>query len=453
MLAEHVWEQFAPIPHWVSGVGQVADVWRIEVFYRIVERVFVFLLLLSSMAVVDALTRPAHAAGRDPYVISTDVPLPTMIIELGVYACGAPLVLMRWRRVLSAARAVWPLVALALLAPVSIAWSDEPMLTVRRSAFLLGSTLLGIYLGERFSVEQLSRFLAQSVCMMILATVIFYVVAPAYVIDYTAYGGAWKGLSVTKNTFGAYMAIAVSVLLLVRFHHFRWLRYLFLFTAALLLLLSHSATSLLGCVLIIAIMPLWRLIHLRGKVRLLVYLLVPTVICAGIYFICVDKELLFRVLERDSTLTGRTDLWLLVLSAIMKHPILGYGYGAFWTGMKGEVLNIYIASKWLPMGAHNGYLELCLSFGILGLPLLFYVIFRSFRMANDYIRSNDGSLGLWPMTYLILFVFNNFFESHLLGTRSLEFVMFVAITTSLATRFPSTESRLPRDFPTLLWAS
>jgi exopolysaccharide production protein ExoQ len=124
-----------------------------KMLFRIFERVFVFVLLLSSMTVVDALTRPAYSSGRDPAVLSTDVPLPTVMIESGVYACGAFLVLGRWRRVVRAARRVWPLVALTLLAPISLTWSNAPGLTLRRSIFLLGTTLLGIYLGEKFSIE------------------------------------------------------------------------------------------------------------------------------------------------------------------------------------------------------------------------------------------------------------------------------------------------------------
>src|ERR1041385_504223 len=129
--------------------------------FRILERIFVFVLLLSSMTVVDALTRPAYASGEDPSVLSTDVPLPTVIIESGVYVVGMLLVLSRWRQIARAARRIWPLVALTLLAAISIAWSDAPFLTIRRTVFLLGSTLIGIYVGERFTMEQLSRWLAQ----------------------------------------------------------------------------------------------------------------------------------------------------------------------------------------------------------------------------------------------------------------------------------------------------
>jgi exopolysaccharide production protein ExoQ len=419
------------------------------VFCRVIERVFVVVLLLSSMMVVDALTRPAYSSGRDPDLISTDVPLPTVIIQSGVYASGVLLVLTRWRRVANAARRVWPLVALTLLALISIAWSDAPVLTLRRSVFLLGSTVIGIYLGERFSIEQLSRWLAQVLCMIMLASLILYCIVPSSVIDYAAYDGAWKGVTINKNTFGWYMAIAVAVLTLVRFRRFRWLRYIFLLTAAILLLLSRSATSLVGCVLIISIVPLWRMIRAGPKTRRLVFVLMLMAICSGTYFIWAERQLLFRVLGRDSTLTGRTDLWVLVMSAIAKHPFLGYGYGAFWSGMKDEVLNIYIASRWLPMGAHNGYLELWLGVGILGLPLVLYFILRSLGMAEDYIRSNEDWISIWPMTYLLLFIFHNFFESHLLETRSLEFLMFAAITTSLAIERGRIEPRPAHAAPDL----
>jgi exopolysaccharide production protein ExoQ len=314
-------------------------------------------------------------------------------------------------------------------------------LTTRRSIFLLGSTLLGIYLGERFSIEQLLRWLAQALCVLIAASMLLYFSSPSFVIDYTAYDGAWKGLTVSKNTFGWYMSIAVTVLVLVRFGHFRWSRYIFLLVAALLLLLSRSATSLVGCVIMVSIIPLWRVIRAGVKTRRLVYVLMLAAICTGIYLIWAGQELLFRVLGRDPTFTGRTDLWALMLPAIAKHPIVGYGYGAFWSGTNNEVLNIHIASKWLPMGAHNGYLELCLAFGILGLPLLFFVLWRSFRMATDYMKSNDGWFSIWPMTYLLLFTFHNLFESHLLETRSLEFLLFATITTSLAMPRSRTELR------------
>jgi exopolysaccharide production protein ExoQ len=401
------------------------------VFTRLFERLFVVVVLLSSMGVVDALTRPTMGT-QGPEVMSTEVPLPTALTEAGVYVCAALLVLMRWRRVLSAARTVWPLVAFAALAPLSIAWSIQPILTLRKSVLVMASTVVAIYLGERYSTEKLARLLAQTLCLMMLAVVVLYFVAPAYVIDYTVHIGAWKGLSGGKNVFGACMALAFALLLLVRFRHFRWLRYVFLLPAAVLLVLSHSATSLLCCVLLVAAMPLWRLTRAHGEHRLLVYTMTALAFSLGIYLILENTDLLFQILGRDSTLTGRTHLWHMVIPAIVKHPILGYGYGAFWTGLKGESLNVWIGTGWLAPAADNGYLDLCLGIGVLGVPVFVYVFLRSFRMAIEYLRCESGPVALWPVTYLCFFGLHNVTESHLLTTRSLEFLMFQAITTSLA---------------------
>lgn len=401
-------------------------------FLRFFERLFIVVLLLSSMGIVDALVRPSPGGGRDPDAISTEVPLATAILESAVYACGALVVSMYWRRVLRAVCVVYPLVCLVALAPLSVAWSHAPLLTVRRSVFLLGSTLLGIYLGERFTIEQLARLLTQAMCLMMAGILILYFVAPAYVIDYVSSIGAWKGLSGWKNTFGGYMAVAVFLLFLVRFRHFRWLRYAFLATAAVLLLLSRSVTSLLVCVLIMIAMPLWRVTTLSGKRRLLVYTVLPVAVLLGFCFVWLNRELIFQIVGRDSTLTGRTELWSLVLPAILEHPFLGYGYGGFWTGFNSDTLNIYIGSKWLPTAADSGYLDLCLAFGILALPIFTYVFAQSLRMAYVYLKADARPIGLWPISYMIFFGLHNISESHLLTTRSLEFLLFAAITTSLA---------------------
>jgi O-antigen ligase len=392
---------------------------------------FVVVLLLSSMGAIDAVTRPSLEP-HDPDAISTEVPLAIAIPVSAVYVCGALFAVMYWRRVLRAARAVWPLVCLAALAPLSIAWSHDPLLTVRRSAFLLGSTLLGIYLGERFSTEQLARLLVQAVCLMMVAVVILYFVAPAYVVDYVSPIGAWKGLSYSKNAFGGYMAITVVLLLLVRFRRLRWLRYLFLVTAVVLLLLSSSATSLLTCVLIVTAMPLRHQTRFSDKRRRVLYMIASGVVVIASYILWEKQELLFNTLGRDSTLTGRTQLWATVLPAILKHPFLGYGYGSFWNASNGEAQNIWLQVKWFPASSHNGYLELCLNFGLVGLVVVLCVLVVAFRMAYDYLRRHDGLIGLWPISYLTFFALHNLTESLLLTTRSLEYLLFAAITTSMA---------------------
>ena len=417
---------------------------------RVLEQLFVFLLLLSSMNVVTALTKP-RAEQSEIRVVSADVNMASVAIESSVYIYGAILVLMRWRRVLHAARTVWSLLALAGLTFLSTTWSVQPIVTLRRSVSVLAATMIAIYLGERYSVKTFARLLAHTLCFMMMIIVVIYCVAPEYVVDYSAYAGAWKGLSAYKNTFGEYMAVAVVLLTLVRFHRFCWLRYVFLLTAAGLLVLSRSAAALVCCVLSIAAMPLWRLIH--GKQRLLVYPLAALTFFLGIYFIIAKPELLVEILGRDPTLTGRTHLWAVLLPAIAKHPILGYGYGAFWIGLKGEVLNVWTGVGWMAPIADNGYIDLCLSLGVLGVCVFLYIFVRSFRRAIDYVRSEPGPIDLWPVTYLCLFAVNNICESQLLTKGTFPFLAFAVLTTSLAMNHQRVmTSALTAENQPMVWA-
>jgi exopolysaccharide production protein ExoQ len=403
------------------------------VLARIHERLFVVLLLLASMQVVTALTARSVDRG-DPGVVSTDVHMSSVAIEAGLYLIGAPLVLKRWRRVLQASRAVWPLIGLTALAPLSLAWSIHPILTLRRGALVVASTMFAIYLGERYSIENFARLLAKTFSLMMLVVVALFFIAPSYVVDYSVHGGAWKGLSAYKNTFGEYMGVAVIILLLVKFRHFRWLRYVFLICAVAMLALSHSATAIACCVLSIAIMPLWRVTYVKGKQRWLAYTITIIVLLLAGVFAWSDTDLLFRIMGRDRTLTGRTQLWTAVLPAIWKHPFLGYGYGAFWTGLKGEALNIWIGlgSGWVAPLADNGYIDLCLALGLLGVFTFLLLLVHCVKNGISYLNSETQRIGLWPMTYLFFFVLHNFSESTLLTPGSFPFLLFATISTSVA---------------------
>jgi O-antigen ligase len=386
------------------------------------------------MEVVSGLTYPS-ATETTPEVITDESHTVDRVIEGTVYACGAFLVLLRWRRVLGAARTVWPLVGLASLAPLSILWSVQPSLTLRRSTILLIWVVLAIYIGERFTMEKFARLLTQTLCLAMLLVIVLAFIAPTYVIDYSNHLGALKGLSVHKNLFGEYMAVAVMLLLLIRFRHFDWLRYLFLAAAVALLLLSRSATSLFVCVLVVAGMPLWHWARLKRSQRLLVCLITLLIVPLAIYFIAGNADLLIRVLGRDATLTGRTEIWAKVWPFFEKHPVLGYGYDAFWTGLKGESASVVIQSGWMVPHAHNGFLDLGLSLGAVGLGVFLGVWVYSLLKGIRFIRLQSAPIGLWPVSFLVFFILHNISESTLLTVLTkdtLPFLVFATITTSLA---------------------
>ena len=104
---------------------------------------------------------------------------------------------------------------------------------------------------------------------------------------------------------------------------------------------------------------------------------------------------------RDPTLTDRTKIWHLLLS-LHTDPILGTGYESFWLGPR-------LVTIWRRFGpineAHNGYLEVYLNLGLIGLSLLIGFLIASYRTICRRLKpfSSLGSLALALWTILLLY--------------------------------------------------
>jgi O-antigen ligase len=395
------------------------------------ERLFVVVLLLLSMQVEIGLTRP-NEAEIDPSSISAPIHVLDTVIQTGVEALGALLLLLRWRTVVRGVRAAWPLALLAALALASTVWSGEPVVTLRRSALLCISTLFAIYLGTRYTLEKQAELLVQIFCLMMAAIVVLYFAAPRYVVDYVSHPGAWKGLSAYKNAFGQYMAIATLLLLLIRFRRNEWVRYLVVALAGVMLYKAKSAASLFCCVLVIAVMPLFRLARVKAKQKPAVYTAVALLLSGGMYLFTSHSGRIFDLLGRNATLSGRTGLWAAVWSAIMRRPLMGYGFDTFWANLSGAALDIRASAGWLAQRSDNGFLDLGLSLGLVGFLLFVLIFVVSLRNALDYFTSSEGEpLRLWPAVFLCFFLVNNMAESTLLTRGAFPSLLFAIIATSL----------------------
>ncbi len=82
-----------------------------------------------------------------------------------------------------------------------------------------------------------------------------------------------------------------------------------------------------------------------------------------------------RVFGKSSTLTGRTDLWASLIEAVGERWPFGYGYQSFWTD-SGRVTSVYRDSGVQLGSAHNGYLDVALSLGVVGLILTMFLLGR-----------------------------------------------------------------------------
>src|SRR5712691_4812133 len=83
----------------------------------------------------------------------------------------------------------------------------------------------------------------------------------------------------------------------------------------------------------------------------------------------------------------RRDIWRASWLMFKAHPIMGAGFGGYWA----EVPLFHEASGRLtPQQAHNDYLEVLASGGIVGVGLLIWFAFVVVRQARDALSATDG---------------------------------------------------------------
>ena len=99
---------------------------------------------------------------------------------------------------------------------------------------------------------------------------------------------------------------------------------------------------------------------------------------------------------RDPTLTGRTAIWKALLP-MAGNPLIGTGYESFWVGERLQKLWTLDGGAFRGINeAHNGYLELYLNLGWIGVALLVGLIVTGYRKVIATFRDDpgQGSLGV-----------------------------------------------------------
>jgi O-antigen ligase len=129
---------------------------------------------------------------------------------------------------------------------------------------------------------------------------------------------------------------------------------------------------------------------------------------------------------KDPTLTDRTEIWAFVLG-MHTNPLVGTGYESFWMGRRLQYF-------WQNAGqgrlneAHNGYLEVYLNLGIIGVSLAVGLLISGYRTTWKNLDS-PGSLGSLPLALWLVFLFYNVTEAGFRG--GLLWVVFLIGTLAL----------------------
>lgn len=369
----------------------------------------------------------------------TDQVLMTSLIVLGLYVLGVRAT--QTKKILNKNK--W-MVALFVYMACSIVWSNFPGMSFRRDIRSTGALVMVlVVLTERDPLEAV-RVLLRSLFIvhipLSVLTIKFFRNIGVYY-NWSGLEEQWIGLSVDKNSLGQ---VAMCSGLFWLWQIFRdWpkkkLTMSLVFLGMSLWLLRgskniHSSAAILGFIvcaaLLLSLQPLRKNAG-RAKRTILTITFVAVLLAPLLYLVfdafnSTPAQAVLQASGRDVTLTDRTLLWTDLLNNAEKNPVLGVGIGAFWVGPIGyEMYPLPNWSRktpqWRPEEGHNGFLDVYVELGAVGLVLLLIVIGIGVAGALNDLKS-DFQLGILRLTFMLAILMNNIAEtSFLKGTHDFWF--------------------------------
>ncbi len=397
-------------------------------FERLYVVILAFLLLYS---LPNEWLAGAPLPGQRNYSVNeSQGSLPTVVFVTLFVICIL-LLTSNWHLVWKLVKGEPLLTIFVLLAPISVLWSVDPDVTIRRSVAYTLTTLFAYYLVVRFELLDILRLTGVAMMFGTFANLVFIQVLPQFGrtptrAEFGINSGSWTGVFVTKNALGLNTVLTIVVfLILARADKKRRIIYYpFALLNFYIVVFSDSKTSYANAVLLSGMLVLYLVFRSRKQLFGAVAFAMASGVVVATAFVTANLAFIAGRLERDVTLSGRTPLWTDVITAIKEKPILGSGWSSFWNGWGSPAHEIWIEHAWAPPHAHNALLDYALQLGVVGAGVFIALFVRSVIRATRHIRDTKGPLGLMPLIILSLTLLASITESGVIG-RNHAWVLFV----------------------------
>lgn len=368
-----------------------------------------------------------------------------LILPGVAYAIMLCLVILSLREVLHMAGQMKATTLLALMTMCSALWSQDPMRSLSHGALYLLEMLFAFYLIDRFRTEDIMSLVTLAGVLICVLDIAFVLFLPHYGIG-TSEGrkaGSWRGMFAMSTSAGLCLTYLLSPALVFGYRRLTVARLAYIALVLTSIAMTRSASALIVLSLYAVFMFVLHLFrHLERRAALamgLGFFMVAAlaVVSSGALY---ARELT-SFFGRDLTLTGRTEIWAVLLSSIAKHPWFGYGYYAFWLGLTGESANVITAMHWLFGYAHNGFLEVALQLGLVGLALFLVTLLQAGKNGWRYLGGTRSLGGDWLIGLIVMTILYNIDEETFLWPVDLLSILYVVACCGLFRK--AQESALP----------
>lgn len=318
----------------------------------------------------------------------------------------------------------WPILLYFSYCLVSASWSYHPDVALKRWVKSIGDlAMVLVVVTDPQPLSAIRRLISRVGFVLLPASVLLIKYYGNLGRGYTPSGGTMNtGVTTDKNMLGV-LLLVISLGTLRRLatlvrekrsparrRHLIAHATLLAFGIALLEM-ANSQTSLACFILGGGLILATELRLMRSRIGR-VHALCLTIVLSGASMLYAGQSEVAHALGRQGTFSGRTEIWAALLPAV-SNPIIGSGFESFWISPDVLKFQRALVGWWHPEllnEAHNGYIEVYLNLGVVGVCLMLIVLLRGYLSAIKAFRLNP-SVGSLMLAYIIASVAYSFTEA------------------------------------------
>ena len=315
---------------------------------------------------------------------------------------------------------------------ISFLWADYPFVAFKRWIKALGNvTMVLVVLTEERPYLAIGVILRRLAFLLLPLSVLFIKYYPQLGRAYHMGRPMYTGVGFQKNALGAICLLSSIYfswnLLLGRKgenasgHRLHYSIYLIILPMiAWLLHMANSATSLACTIAAIGIFAVGCQPAMVNNPRRILHLGIVCVALFGVMEYAFGiKDFIIVMLGRNPDFTGRQEIWNNYLS-LVRNPIFGYGYESFYMSVQLQDMAEHIPSS------HNGYLEMYLNLGIVGVMFVFGWILSGLIKFQRQLKI-DYRAAILSLGFITVVTLYNWTESSFAGVSIMWSLLLFAV--------------------------
>jgi len=324
---------------------------------------------------------------------------------------------------------------------ISVIWSRMSNISFRRwgrEAIIF--IIVSILLSEKSPIDAFYSTFRRVIYISLPISLLLIKYFPIYGRHYNRWTGelSWIGITSQKNALALLCAFSAIFLIWALWQDLSGWKSLtsklplfinlFMLLLAIYLMMgpkrtfTYSSTSFISLLTGLSLIILLRIaIKKQFNIENIMIVIAVIIMLLGIFMPFsgnIPAKTLPKILGRDQTLTGRTQIWASLIPYAKKHILLGYGFGGFWT----TSLREEIASH-----AHNGYLDTVLDLGFIGLIVLCFFLLSVVKKLSRLI-TDERSIFLLFLCMVFMYLIHNIAESFLVNFDTMPSVLILVIS-------------------------